>query len=58
MGIITISQNMARSRIPGFESSHPSHAVGLCGAFIPFIGLASSAVRFNGRVSGGHVLVA
>src|SRR5258706_318886 len=23
---------MARSRIPEFESSHPSHAVGLCGA--------------------------
>jgi hypothetical protein len=48
----------SRLWIREFESSRPSHAVGLCGAFIPFIGLASSAVRFNGRVSGSHVLVA
>ena len=32
-----------------FESYMPSQAVGLCGAFIPFTGFASSAVRFNGR---------
>jgi len=32
-----------------FESHMPSHAVGFLCAFIPFMGFASSAVRFNGR---------
>jgi len=32
-----------------FESYMPSHAVGFLCAFIPFMGFASSAVRFNGR---------
>jgi hypothetical protein len=38
--------------ISEFESHMPSHAVAslwVIGAFIPFMGFASSAVRFNGR---------
>jgi len=35
--------------ISQFESHMPSHAVGFLCAFIPFMGFASSAVRFNGE---------
>ena len=38
--------------LPTFLSSSPPTPAtqsGLCGAFIPFMGFATSAVRFNGR---------